>query len=296
MKSKQINGSEYAAGEGALKISHFAIYQSFGPIAAGFAYQFFITAVIGFVEVLVAGFVAKKQNHQFWPNTPAVLRAVAFGLVAIWLTVVPIYAIAQGSGTALFGFMTALSVLPGAVFDRYTFGDRMRCVHWVGILLFLVSAYAILDFPSLSAFLTLPLWVLLAYTFPLAAALNEVLARFASVKGISPTVNTFWVGATQLVVCTVLILVGIGGALPEVTQGAFVTMLVLGFLIWLGHIVKQLAYADNQMIVVKKIIMIGVLMVGVFAYDWLVLSEVPTVGQWFGLGVVFPAMWLVFKS
>lgn len=309
MKSleKKQSWTKYATAEGVLKISHFAIYKSFGVAAQALAYQLLVTAVIGLVEMVFAGALARSRNYPFVPNTQAVFGALAFGLVGIWMTIVPIYALSQpGADLALFGFMTALSVLPGAVLDRLAFGDQPRAVHWLGVGLFLFASWAIQDFPSLAAMAAFPLWVILAYTFPIAAAINEALARYAGTKDLKPSVTTFWIGTAQFGVCGTWLLVA-GLTHSDIVPDAFFSELTLtnwamfaglGFLIWLSHIAKQLAYAPGAggTIVMKKILMISILLLGVLAFDALFLNAAPTTGEWVGFATFLLAMILVYRS
>lgn len=298
---RNLKWSFFASGEGFLKITHFTLFKFFGALSSFTWFLFLVTLVIGAVEALIQGARAYRSNISFVPEVRPVLGAVGFGVVAVYMTVIPLYVLSfEGADIALFGFLTTLSILPGALFDRL-FGDRLRLKQWLGVALFVLGSYAFLGSPSLMELKELPTWMYWAFSFPIAAAINELLIRFVGVKELNPTVTTFWVGATQLAVCSVclVVLFSVGlfnlSLLGGIQLHVWALIFLLALLIIASHIFKQLAYSPRAggTIVAKKVVMIGILLIGTFIVDWVFYGTVLTLGKVIGTVGFLLATYLV---
>ena len=287
----------WAGTEGLCKVFHFAIYGLFAVALTGsIGFALVVAAFIGACEVIVMTFARRHAGIPLIPPGQAVpvIGTIFFGMAAIYMITVPIYCRQMGAGAALIGFLTAFSVLPGAVLD-FLWGDKMSKRNALGIGLFLFAAWCVAGYPKPGDALSLEPWMWLALGFPLAAAFNEAAMRLAGSSQLPVPVTFSWVGLTQFAGLLLVPLFGGFGVIAEIDARSWAWMVILTVFIMIALYAKQMAYDRDAggTILGKKVVMMAVVVSGTLFYDWLIGHQSPTSGEMIGAVLFILAMPLV---
>src|SRR3989344_9449991 len=161
--------------------------------------------IIGVVQ-LAAGFMGyvtkcfKDPAHvsSLVPDIRSVFWAILFGFFAgIFGTVLGVYTFVLGADIGVRTLLLSFSVVPGAIVGWMLWKDPLDLRQWMGISIFLVAVWAMLDFPQTDMFTSLPSWVWLTIVISLSSVANEMLSRAAGVK-LDIWTNNFWVGVSTV--------------------------------------------------------------------------------------------------
>lgn len=251
---------------------------------------------LGFWKRVGAG---KAQLSSLIPNK-AILWAIAFGfMAAIPGTVVSLYTFTLGAEFSARTLLISASIVPGAILGRYVWGsitDPLGLRQWVGMAIFLVACWAILEFPTDFG---LEPWVWWTLVITFTQSINEFLSRKAADAKLDPWTNNFWVG-TSTVFWTFLALavwVGVFGSStyvigPQLVLGS----LALGLIVTGMIMFKLLSYAGGGTIALKKVIMQGTYLVTFTVVGVVFYSQPFTVGHFVGLALFLPAFAFMDKD
>ena len=284
----------WAVAEGGTKTTNNLISKLIGIASGSFlgaVVAYLVTASFqaagAFVGSRLAKISLKVSRQQLWRCILFGTIATMSGWVVVWVFTYP------GSSVGVVAFIATMSIIPGALIDWLFFGHPMRPRQWLGIGLFLLAGYMILNFPPLSLLAQPPTWVMIAGLIPLFMALNEALTQAQAdqtMARLHPLANTFWVGTTSVVVsiaASLAVVWRVGGQLdfPVIYWlGAAAKGLVLVGMISF----KLLSYQGGGTIAIKKLVMqgsylISAMLLGVLFYadESLTLGKVMAVVVYF---------------
>jgi len=271
-------------------------------VAAPFV--FVVNFALGVLQITAGRVAVFRSRSAFFPGFKPVLGSLIFGAVGVYMTVLPLYVFTfPKADMSLFAFMTMLAIIPGVLFDKFSFGDSLKILQWFAIFIFIFGAYAFIGFPSLVEIGMMPTWLWLSFTFPMAAALNEAITRFLGTTGyVSPWVNSFWIGVSTVIICGVAIMgFWFSGLLTFASIFAlplyfWLIIFILGVFIIASIFSKQKAYMTGGTIRAKKIVMLAFLVTTTFLVSWIFYGEALTFGKIIGVTSFFIAYLMVESS
>ena len=260
------------------------------------------TVVISFVQMMLGllWFFARAQlrthrkkprgHERLIPDRRSIAAAIGFAFFATVMTVNGVVTFSLGADLSIRTLLTACSIVPGTFLGCFLFKDPFSARQGLGIGIFLLAAWSMVDFPDIEGILALPLWVPLMLISTVASAFNEVLARKMGVKLDAP-VSNFLIGGASIVFS----FVGLAG---WVLLAGKVTLALDGTLLWgstavgfitVGLIASKLLSlkGDEVAIGLKQLLMWGSLLMSVTFAGALIYGEPVTVGKIVGI-VLFP--------
>lgn len=251
---------------------------------------------LGFWKRVTSG---KTQLSSLIPNK-AVLWAIAFGfMAAIPGTVISLYTFTLGAEFSARTLLISASIVPGAILGRYVWGsitDPLGIRQWVGMALFLIACWAILEFPTDFGFQP---WVWWTLVITFTQSINEFLSRKAADAKLDPWTNNFWVGVSTVfwTFLALAVWVSIFGTNtyvigPQLVLGSF----VLGIIVTGMIAFKLLSYAGGGTIALKKVIMQGTYLVTFTTVGVVFYGQPFTVGHMLGLVLFLPAFAFMDKD
>src|SRR3989338_3820294 len=181
---------KYAVGEGLTKTVSSLVGKSVGVAAGSLVMTSLAGVVVGAIQMIggFLGFVVGnreggKSKTSLFPDFRSVSRAIMFGLMAsIFGTIWSIYTFTLGADIGIRTLLIMGSIIPGAILDQIFWKERLNFAQIAGIVVFLIAAWAMLDFPALGMILALPIWVPAVLVITFTQAINEALSRAASAK------------------------------------------------------------------------------------------------------------------
>lgn len=286
----------YAGGEGVTKVTNILFSKLLSSLH-GSPSVLWVSLSIGLVQGLGGLIGALKKKEPLVPTFRAVLGSIVFGFSAFGMTILTLYALTfKDADVGVTTFIATLTVVPGIFVDRIFFGNHLIFRQWVGIAVFFLAGYAMLNFPPLHYFLTLPPWVLLSLAAALLGGLNEGITRALS-RVAYPFANNFWIGSTTFF-CSL-----IGIALIGAWQGAELFRSALWYIPFVMGCVtltmisfKLLAYKNGGTIALAKIVMFGTYLIGAVLFGVLFFGEPLTLGKIIGIIGFFVAYSLADPS
>lgn len=289
----------WASFEGITKIISTAIQKPLGVAMGTVEMGAVASIIIGMIQALsgFAGFVGKMIRGKvvasdLAPDLRSVLWAILFGISAGLIgTVWSIYTFTLGADMGIRTLLISFSIVPAAIIGRMIWNDPLGVPQWLGIGIFMIAVWAMLDFPSLAALVNLPVWVWAVFVVTAGQVLNETLSRSASLK-LDVWVNNFWVGISTILSCLLgLIALWIFGENEmrtlHITDVFLYGSVALGIMVVPMISFKLLAYKAGGEIGLKKIIMYGVYLIGSAFVGWIFYDEPWTAGKTTGL-LLFP--------
>ena len=281
--------SLFAFSEGILKTLQLWLLWVISLVVSVFPIVFIAVFVVGIIQIVGGLIINLRSRYEIFPGTRYIMGSLLLGIVSVYMIILPIYIFSlQHTDFSLLAFVIALAIIPGVLLEKVSFRDAFRPAMFIAIILFFFGTYAFLGFPSLEQLVALPKWILLSFTLPAAALINEFIVRSFKTNIVSPWVNNFWAGAATAIVCVVAFLIS-GQAesfftsLSLIPQSSWLLFLVLGFLVLSGVFVRQRTYMHGGSIASKKIVMTGMYLVSAFLVGLLVFSEALTVGKVVGI-------------
>lgn len=271
---------KWALSESGAKSVSRVIQKKLGEIAETLDGAILITCVHGIMQV-VSGFLFSRHAKKSVLNVTLkqILLCVAFGTVASAMsTIGTIIFLSPGKDVGVVTILASLGIIPSVLIDRI-FGERLARHQWIGIGLFIVSGYFILDFPGLSILLQPPAWVLLALLLSGLAVMNETITNAQSkikpdkVNAIHPMVNNFWIGVTTVIVCGLLLaFLESFGQIKSLVPMLWVLALFQGVIVSAMICFKLITYGRGGTIALKKLVMQGgyvviTITLGIVVYD-----------------------------
>lgn len=217
----------------------------------------FAATVIGFVQTVAGAVVVRAQRQSFIDCAPHIFGAVTFGTLAYVNTLLGLTAFSQGAEVGTFTFIITLSIIPGALIDRFVFGRALVVRQWLGIIVAVVAGYLALGAPSLEKALQLPTWVWLSAAASCGVAINQGVTQ--KIKNINPFVKNFWGGLTAVVLGVAsawFVPIGQGTSQPELERLTTVSMCI-GFVVVAMWSFNVLSYKHGAYLALKKLVSNG---------------------------------------
>jgi drug/metabolite transporter (DMT)-like permease len=245
----------WAFAEGGLRSVNRILSKFVGSAGKTLSGSLLTTIVIGCIQSSGGLIFAISQKKKILLPFREIKGSIFFGLVASAMTVLSIYIFTfKGADVGVNAFIFTLSVIPGTLIDAYFFSHKLIRMQWAGMAVFLVAAYAYLNFPSLDVLLNLPAWIMISLLVALLGSINEALTKVS--RKLDPFVNNFWIGLTTIVSCSIAF----------AFLGSWETIQSLGISFWLGSatigivvlamiMAKLMSYKEGGHIAVKSIVM-----------------------------------------
>jgi drug/metabolite transporter (DMT)-like permease len=205
----------------------------------------------------------------------------------------------EGADAGVSTFIVTMSIIPGAFIDWIFFSHPLRKRQWIGVGIFLLAGYCMLNFPSLEALRHLPPWVWLSGCIAFLVAVNEGITQAMSrhqrkEDKLDPFVNNLWVGLSTVVVCSIGLLFTYSSIDGSTLLRVFwVSATLLGLVTVLSIMFKLWSYQMGGSIALKKVAMQGTYLVLATCAGIIWLSEVVTVGKIIGIPAFFIAYTVV---
>lgn len=216
-----------------------------------------VIAIDGAVRWIMGIYARSRLPERMTSDAGAKLGAVAFGCGALVCNISAMEAFQHGGPVITVTFIGTLSVIPGALLDRFWFKHALGMRGWVGVGIGVLAGYAILGFPSLSEVMRLPLWVWFAFGNTLGLAFNQFIVQCT--KRIHPYEQNMW-GGGALFIAACLVGAAGGGfstiAVPSLPLylAASAVIGVVTFFMWSFSL---FAYKEGAFISLKKLVMNG---------------------------------------
>lgn len=288
----------WAFAEAGTKTASKILQKVVGNVSTTLAHTVFATFVIGLVQTISGWVVARSRNTPILTDKESILGSCLFGFFAVISTVLSFFVFLLGGDIGINTFIITLSIVPGAFIDRFFFGKKLCWREWVGVLMAILAGYSILGWPSLSAMLSLPLWVWLSFGTTCTAAINQGITQ--KVKKIDPFVKNFWGGVTTLVLCSAAIII-LGSAklftdFSRPMQNLWLVAAIIGVIVIGMWSFNLMSYKDGASIAIKKLVMNGAYLVTAMLAGVLLFKESFTVGKLIGIVLFICAFTLMDKA
>ena len=229
-----------------------------GVAAQNFTAVIGVIALAGIAQWCIGALAARAQRaEKIASDAGSKWGAVAFGCGAVVCNISALMAFQFGGSVIVVTFISTLSVVPGALLDRFWFRHALVAREWLGLALGICAGYAILGFPSLSEAFQLPVWGWCAFGNTVGLAFNQFVVQCT--KRIHPYAQNMWGGCATAVVALLIGLCG-GGfwhlAVPSLTAyiAASLTIGAITFFMWSFSL---FAYKEGAFISLKKLVMNG---------------------------------------
>ncbi|MFC1678230.1 hypothetical protein ACFLZ9_00655 [Patescibacteria group bacterium] len=240
-----------------------------GIVSDTFGQAMLGTFVVGFIQVLCSSIVIRIKRKKIFSSKRHILGSVWFGFNAAVCTVLPFYTFVLGADSTIRTFIVCLSIIPGALIDKYYFNNSLEKRQWLGVLVAIIAGYSILGWPSLNEFITLPLWVWLSFVMTGLVAVNQGVTQW--IKDVDPMVKNFWGGSTTLIFAVIGLVILLSLDLVKLTDSRLIEILtntqvtqkiilfsgLAGLIVILMWSFNVLGYRDGAKIAIKKLVVQG---------------------------------------
>ena len=280
---------KWAVAEGGTKAASIILQKYLGVSSGTFLGALVATLIIGVIQALGALFgVVVLMRQRVRAGAAEILGGGLFGFIAAAMTILGVYSFSfPGADVGVRTFLVTLSIIPGAIIDRMFFSHPIVVRQWLGIGFFLLSGYAILNFPPLAMLLHLPPWIWITLVIALFAAVNEAITQ--SMRQTDPFSYNVWVGlATIIFAAAGLFFFAPALTWQQLTQGMIIGSSLVGALVLLMISFKLLAYKAGGSITLKKLIMQSTYLILSVVLGVLIYQEALTAGKVIGImGFIF---------
>jgi len=269
-----------------------------GNVSSTVAHTFFATFVVGLVQV-VSGYIAcRRRKTKIMTDWQSILGACLFGCFAVISTVLGFAVFLLGGDMSINTFFITLSIVPGALIDRFCFGHKLESRAWIGVLVAILAGYAILDWPSLQEVIKMPLWVWLSIATMFSVAINQGITQ--KVKKIDMFVKNFWGGLTAVILGGLgVIILGQSKLFIDFSvdmRKLWIVSIAIGFIVVAMWSYNLLSYKGGASIALKKLVMNGAYLIMVMILGVPLFHEKFTWGKVTGTLLFLAAFVLMDKS
>ncbi len=279
---------KWAVAEGGAKSATRLINKTVGSAAGSFGGSLVVPAVVGAIEAFGGLIGAKSRGKNIVAAPRQIFMALLFGMIAAVMSFLSVFTFTYtGADVGITTFIITMSIIPGAFIDWAFFKHPFGFRESVGIGVFLLAGYSILNFPELKTFLVLPAWILITLVIMLLAAVNESITRWQGRRKIEPLdqmVNNFWIGLAMMFSTGIaLMLFRPWSAVAELPLRFWFGSFAVGLIVLAMHSFKLLAYKGGGSIALKKLIMQSTYLVLAVVFGWLIYAEPLTIGKFLGM-------------
>lgn len=286
---------KWTFAEAGTKTASKMLQKVIGSVSATFGHVFFATLAVGMVQVMAGSVMAARRGKKLLTDWKSISGSCLFGLFAALSTVLSFAVFASGGDIGVNTFIITMSIVPGALIDRFCFGYKLNWRQWVGVLLAILAGYSVLGWPPLAQLLALPLWVWLSLIIMCSVAINQGITQ--KIKGIDPYVKNFWGGLTTLVLAfagtAVLGSLKLFADHSKPMQYLWLASLIGGLIVVAMWNFNLLSYKGGASIALKKLVMNGTYLISAMLLSALIFGESLTVGKLSGIAIYFAAFALM---
>jgi|TARA_Y100000310_G_scaffold321577_1_gene379433 drug/metabolite transporter (DMT)-like permease len=297
MKKMIVSWMRYAVGEGLTKATNSTFAKFIGSLSGSLGFIVFVTFAVSVIQMLggLVGNLSYRKDNLF-PGIKAILGSALFGTIAFAMTVIGIFRFTyEDADLGIATFIVLFSIFPGTLFDWLFFKNNFNIRQWFGAGIFLLSGYAVLNFPAFETLLSLPPWVWLSAIIALLLAVNELITRLISSSlKTNPLVYNFWVGLfTVFIAIIYLTIMNQWHSVAELSPKIFFISVIMGIVIFVMISFKFLSYKVGGTIASKKIIMQGTYLITAMIAGLIFFNEPFTLGKVIGILGFFTAFSLI---
>jgi drug/metabolite transporter (DMT)-like permease len=284
--------------EAVLRTAHRIPQKLAGLSGAALGHAFLTTLVVGIVQTVLGVTYAILKGTQLVAPHDQILGSMLFGVFAVVALTLGTFSFQLGGDVGTVTFIVTLSIIPGALLDRFYFKHRLSPRQWLGIMTAILAGYSVLGWPSLTELLELPTWVFLALGVMLSVALNQAITQ--KVKEVDPMIKNFWGGVATIICCVIGL--GLNNALELLADfsnemtALWVWSAVLGCVIVGIWVTNLMSYKGGAGIAIKKLVMNGTYLTLAMLMGVVVFDEALTPGKVTGVFLYFIGFALMDKN
>lgn len=250
----------FGVAEGGTKAASRTISKTIGFSSGSILGVVLANGIGGLIQMLGGWAIAKQQKTSVKVTRGQLTGAVMFGLVATAMGIIGTYAFTyEGADVAVTTFIVISSIIPGALVDHIFFGHRLNLRQWLGIGVFLLAGWAILDFPGSKDLVNLPAWVLWTMLLPFLAVVNEAITQWQGQNKVKlgTMANNFWIGLTSVIASAIIMLFLLSqlGEIADYPGEYWIGSFARGGLVVAMIAFKLKAYQMGGTIAIKKVVM-----------------------------------------
>lgn len=262
----------------------------------------FVQLIVGFTG---AKFVTKKKILSV--SHKQVIVSISIGITATAMMFFSLFAFTfKGADMGVVTFIGALSIIPGAIFDRLFFKEGLNKIQLFGIGIYIIAGYCVLNFPNAGALLSLEPWVWCGVGIAMGFAINEALPKKLGKDKTDSMVNLFYIGLTTLILSGILLtLINGWGIRYEVPPVFWKIVILIGIFNSIVIASKLMAYkvftktkdkaAKNIGIARRKVLMQGTYLSLVMILGILIFNEPATIGKGFAI-ILYPIAFVLVNK
>ncbi|MFH1890108.1 MAG: DMT family transporter [Candidatus Kuenenbacteria bacterium] len=230
-----------------------------GKASAILPHAFLAIWIVGLVQTIAGFMMAKARKKKLLTDRASIIGSCWFGFNATACTVICFIVFMLKGDIGVNTLIITLSIIPGALIDRFFFGHHLNRREWFGVLIAILAGYSVLGWPSLSSFLTLPLWIVLSFIVMILVAINQGITQ--KIRKIDPFVKNFWGGFTTFLLALIALIVMKSQALifnfSLSTQKLWWSSALIGLIIVGMWSFNLMSYKGGAHIAIKKLVMNG---------------------------------------
>ncbi len=269
-----------------------------GVLGKTFAHAFLASAIVGFTQALISLISLKAARQKIFPGWFNFCGACLFGINATIVTSLSFAVFSLGGDVGINSFIMTLTIVPGALIDRFFFKEKLNYIQWLGLLLAVFAGYSILGWPSLKKFLELPLWIWLSFTITLSLAFNMGIAR--RIKTINPLAKNFWGGLVTLLLSLIgFALLGKLNLLNDFSapmQKFWISSIISGIVVIGVWSFSVMSYRRGAPIAFKGLVMYGTYLISAMLLGIIIFNEPLTAPKIIGIPIYLLAYALMNKN
>lgn len=232
--------------------------------AISFGHVLYATLLIGFVQGITGLIILKCRKKAISGCITNIIGSIGFGIFAVIAICLSFLVFAYGGQLSIHVFITSISIVPGALIDRFMFKHSLSGRQWSGVLIAIIAAYVVLGMPSLGQIPKLQLWICFSFGAMIAMTINQGITQY--IKDVDPFVKNFWGGTTIFILTGIGLLIFDKNPISSYPYKLTLVSLIIGALSVLLWTVNLLAYKDGAFIAIKKLVVNGsYLVIAVFA-------------------------------
>lgn len=273
---------KWTALEAAMKVVVKIFHRILGPASAGLSGISLIIAITGFVQVITA-LVVRSRAKIAKATSKERLGAMGFGLGALASNLFAFGAFYLGGEVIVSTFISTLSIIPGALIDRFVFGHRLNRRNLLGIVVGILAGWFVLECPSFATAARFPAWVWLSFGLTFSLAINQWITQ--SIKNIHPYEKNLYGGSATLTGALIILFFSDTSRLQAISIGyvpLIVCVVAIGIATFFMWSFNLFAYQDGAYISLKKLVMNASYMFMIFLVGTVFFAETVTLTKILG--------------
>lgn len=275
----------WTLAEAGTKTASKILQKVIGAVSTTVAHTFFATLVVGLVQTIGGLAVTRARGTPILTDKESIFGSCLFGFFAVISTVLSFSVFLFGGDMGVNVFIITLSIIPGALIDRFFFGKKLSWREWLGVLVAILAGYSVLGWPSFSGVFAFPLWVWLSFGVACSVAINQGITQ--KVKKVDPFVKNFWGGLTTVALCLFgVVVLGSAKLLTDFSrpmQNLWLAAAICGVIVVGMWSFNLMSYKAGASIALKKLVMNGVYLITAMIAGVIIFRETLTIGKLVGV-------------